>query len=72
MQLDGRHWTWSDCNGKMKMDRETGGKEGNPEASENGLVEEMSTTPPVFHHMPYGTGHFKIFINVTIIQSHCL
>ncbi len=60
----------ANCKGKIKMDRETEGKEGNPwgirEWTGGGDVHHS----PVFHHN--GTGHFKIFINISIIQSHCL
>ncbi len=46
IQIDGRHQTWSNWNGKIENKEDIWKK---LEALKNGLVEKMSTTPPVSH-----------------------
>jgi len=46
IQIDGGCWTWSNWNGKIENEEDIQKK---LEALKNGLAENMSATPPVFH-----------------------
>jgi len=46
IQIDSGHQTWSDWNGKIENEEDIQKK---LEALKNGLAENMSATPPVFH-----------------------